>query len=109
MRNEEIKAIENAAVKLNNAMVEEKARKSSLETAIKWHKQAEDAVSIARAELIKVMGVGRHIPIKSIRIPDTLSSVIVQWVPGEDVGGAADRVSVYLSNPNGAELIDGKS
>lgn len=87
----------------------------SIAEAIESHKHALKAVSEAeerlervrsdlnklRSELIKKLGVGRNVPMKSVQVPDSSASIVVRWVKGDPENGVADRIEVYWSDPSG--------
>ena len=103
MRSEEQKAIEAAAVLLNNAVVEVHSRKSSVDGAQRRLEEAKRDVEKAREALLKLMNVGRNVPMKSVRLPDSLCSIVVTFHRSSETDKGSPIV--YLSHPDGSEIV----
>lgn len=109
MRSEDREAIEAAAVSLNNAIYEEKSQLQSLRSAEERHLRAKEGVKKAREAFLKLMIVGRNVPMKAVRIPDVDATLVVQYhsKPTHDDGapGGSDRMSVHYVTPERSEEV----
>ena len=97
MNRDELKAIEKAAIDLNNAYCQVKERKNSLAMEQRRYDTACEEANEARSALLKLMCVGPNLPMRSIRIPDTLASIVLTY--------GQNGVTVNLSHPDGAERL----
>ena len=109
MRTEEQKELERLAVELNNAFVDQLDRSRAVDSARDRLREAEEVTKRAKDALLRALSVGRNVPMKSVRIPETVNTIVVSWTPkpSDDPGynGGRGDVTVYHSGPNGSKIV----